>query len=423
MIFWEIAKRNIRLHFLRSSLAMLGIVIGVVAIASMGILGNSLVATVSDSLSSVGDSVIVTPYTGGGGMGMGGGGGASSANLKITDQQFQQIKRAVAPGVAIPVLSTAERMKVGVGGDDIVATVYGIDPQYIPDLNLVLTSGGFNNANSGCLVGSQFAKDHNIKVGSRISMGSDGGKGTLRVTGIIEERGMAFDVSTDNAVVATQDWFDNTYNRDNYDQVVVKVKSGQDTAVVKTIIEKQLNKRDKIVSVMDSKATLATIFQTFGAVTTFVTAIGGISMVVAGCLDLQYHDDVGQRADQGDRHHAQHRYPEERGDEHVHLRGRDHRGDRKFRWGYPEPSRGICHQRPDAPDNQVPVHRRDCDLRDRRCQFRDSDLPCLRYLPGMAGSEYEPHRCPPARIIFLLFSFRILHSREPFYGRVHTHCI
>ncbi|MDD4137599.1 MAG: ABC transporter permease, partial [Methanoregula sp.] len=224
MIFWEIAKRNIRLHFLRSTLAMLGIVIGVVAIASMGILGNSLVATVSDSLSSVGDSVIVSPYTGGGGMRMGGGGG-SSENLKITDQQFQQIKRVVAPGVAIPVLSTSERMKVGVGGDDIVAMVYGIDPQYIPDLNLILTAGGFNNANSGCLVGSQFAKDHNIKVGSRISMGTDGEKGTLRVTGVIEERGMAFDVSTDNAIVATQDWFDMTYTRDTYDQVVVKAKT------------------------------------------------------------------------------------------------------------------------------------------------------------------------------------------------------
>jgi putative ABC transport system permease protein len=282
MIFWEIAKRNIRLHFLRSTLAMLGIVIGVVAIASMGILGNSLVATVSESLSSVGDSVIVSPYTGGGGMGMGGGGGGSSANLKITDQNFQQIKRAVAPSVAIPVLSTSERMKVGVGSDDIVATVYGVDPQYISDLNLVLTSGGFNNANSGCLVGSEFAKDNNIKVGSRISIGTDGGKGTLRVTGIIEERGMSFDLSTDNAIVVTQDWFDSTYDRDDYDQVVVKVKSGQDTADVKTIIEKQLNKRDKIVSVMDSKATLATIYQTFGTVTTFVTAIGGISMIVAG---------------------------------------------------------------------------------------------------------------------------------------------
>jgi putative ABC transport system permease protein len=283
MIFWEIAKRNIRIHMLRSTLAMLGIVIGVVAIASMGILGNSLVATVSESLSSVGDSVTVSPYSGGGGFGPGGGGGGgSSVNLKLSDQNFQQIKRAVAPNVAIPVLSTSERMKVGVGTDDIVATIYGVDPQYIPDLKLVLTAGDYNNGNSGCLVGSTFAEDHNIKVGSRISIGSDGEKGTLRVTGIIEERGMSFDLSTDNAIVVTQDWFDNTYNRNDYDQIIVKVKEGQDTADVKTIIEKQLNKRDKIVSVMDSKATLATIYSTFGTVTTFVTAIGGISMVVAG---------------------------------------------------------------------------------------------------------------------------------------------
>jgi len=283
MIFWEIAKRNIRTHMLRSTLAMLGIVIGVVAIASMGILGNSLVATVSESLSSVGDSVTVSPYSGGGGFGPGGGGGGgTSVNLKLSDQNFQEIKRAVAPNVAIPVLSTSERMKVGVGSDDIVATIYGVDPQYLPDLKLVLTAGDYNNGNSGCLVGFTFAKDHNIKVGSRISIGSDGEKGTLRVTGIIEERGMSFDLSTDNAIVATQDWFDNTYNRNDYDQIIVKVKEGQDTADVKTLIEKQLNKRDKIVSVMDSKATMSTIYETFGMVTTFVSAIGGISMVVAG---------------------------------------------------------------------------------------------------------------------------------------------
>jgi len=282
-IFWEIAKRNIRIHMLRSTLAMLGIVIGVVAIASMGILGNSMVSMVSESLSSVGDSVIVSPYTGGGGMGPGGGGStSSSASLKITDQQFQQIKRVVAPSVAIPVLSNSERMKVGVGSDDIVATIYGVDPQYVPDLNLVLTAGDFNNANSGCLVGSTFARDNNIKVGSRISIGTDGRYGTLRVTGIIEERGMSFDLSTDNAIVVTEEWFDGTYNRDDYDQVVVKVKSGLDTADVKTIIEKQLNKRDKMVSVTDSKATLSSIYETFGTITTFVSAVGGISMIVAG---------------------------------------------------------------------------------------------------------------------------------------------
>jgi len=283
-IFWEIAKRNIRIHMLRSTLAMLGIVIGVVAIASMGILGNSMVASVSESLKSVGDSVIVTPYSGGGGMGPGGGGpGGSSASLKITDQDYQQIKRVVAPNVATPVYSTSDHMKIGVGSDDIVATMYALPTEDVPGI-MKLQAGDYNNGNSGCLVGSTFAKDHNLKVGSRISIGTDGSKGTLRVTGIIEERGMSFDISTDNALVVTPEWIENAYNRNkDYDQVVVKVKEG-DTATIKTNIEKQLNKHkdNKVVSVTDSKATLSSIYSTFGTVTTFVTAIGGISMLVAG---------------------------------------------------------------------------------------------------------------------------------------------
>ncbi|MGD0080881.1 MAG: ABC transporter permease [Methanoregula sp.] len=282
-IFWEISKRNIRIHMLRSTLAMLGIIIGVVAIGAMGVLGNSLTQEISSSLSSVGDSVIVTPYAGGGGMGMGGGGG-SSADLKLTDQNYQQIKRAVAPNVAIPVYSTSEHMKVGVGSDDIVASIYGIPTDQEKDLLPELEAGDYNNGNSGCLVGSTFAKDHNLKVGSRISIGSDGKYGALRVTGIIKERGMSFDISTDSALVVTKEWFENTYNTiDEYNEVVVKVTSG-DTADVKTTIEKQLNRntKEKTVSVTDSKATLSTIYATFGTVTTFVTAIGGISMVVAG---------------------------------------------------------------------------------------------------------------------------------------------
>ena len=216
--------------------------------------------------------------------GFGGGGGASSANLMLTDQNYQQIKRVVAPNVAIPVHSTSEHMQLGVGSDDIVATIYGLPPDQTKDLLPDLTAGDYNNGNSGCLVGSTFATDHNVKVGSRISIGTGGQYGTLRVTGIIAERGMSFDISTDSAIVVTQDWFESTYNdQDEYNEVVVKVTSG-DTADVKTTIENQLNRniKQKTVTVIDSKATLATIYQTFGTITTFVTAIGGISMLVAG---------------------------------------------------------------------------------------------------------------------------------------------
>jgi putative ABC transport system permease protein len=279
MIFWEIAKRNIRVHFLRSFLAMLGIVIGVVAISTMGILGNSMVLSVSDSLRTVGDSVIVTPHAGSGARGGFGGGGSTS--LTITDQEFQQIKRVSAPNVAIPVLQTSERMKLGVGSDDIVAIVYGLNPDDVPVM-LKLREGDYNRGNSGCLVGATFARDNNVKVGSRISLGKDGEKGTLRVTGIIEERGMAFDVSTDSAVVATQDWFQATYDQKDYNQVVVKVKNLDEIADVKVAIEKQMNKRETIVDVMDTRKVMESIFEAFGQITTFVSAIGGISMIVAG---------------------------------------------------------------------------------------------------------------------------------------------
>ncbi|HUT39224.1 MAG TPA: FtsX-like permease family protein, partial [Methanoregula sp.] len=280
MIFWEIAKRNIRIHLLRSSLAMLGIVIGVVAIASMGILGNSLVLTVSDSLNTVGDSVIVTPHVGRTMGGFNGGAGGSSS-ISITEQNFLQIKRVSAPNVAIPVLQTSDRMKLGVGSDDIVTIIYGLNPDDVPDL-LNLKEGGYSRGDSGCLVGSTFARDNNVKVGSRIAIGTDGNKGTLRVTGIIEERGMAFDVSTDSAIVVTKNWFDQAYNRNDYDKVVVKVKNLDDLPAVKTAIENQMNKRDKIVDVVDTRKTMETIFEAFGQITTFVSAIGGISMLVAG---------------------------------------------------------------------------------------------------------------------------------------------
>jgi putative ABC transport system permease protein len=172
-------------------------------------------------------------------------------------------------------------MKLGVGSDDIVAAIYGLDPDDVPDF-LKLQEGGYSRGNSGCLVGSTFAKDNNVKVGSRIAIGTDGSKGTLRVTGIIEERGMAFDVSTDSAIVVTKDWFDSTYNRNDYDKVVVKVKNLDEIASVKTAIEKQMNRRDTTVDVMDTRKTMETIFQAFGQITTFVSAIGGISMLVAG---------------------------------------------------------------------------------------------------------------------------------------------
>ena len=117
--------------------------------------------------------------------------------------------------------------------------------------------------------------------GSRI--GTDGEKGTLRVTGIIEERGMSFRYQHRLVpLLLPRTGLTATYNRNDYDKVVVKVKNLDEIANVKIAIEKQMNKQGQGCRCHGQQGDLATIFQAFGQVTTFVSAIGGISMIVAG---------------------------------------------------------------------------------------------------------------------------------------------
>ncbi|MDH7491220.1 MAG: ABC transporter permease [Methanolinea sp.] len=269
-LFFEFAKRNVRLHWLRSLLAIIGIIIGVTAIVSMGILGNSLVLAISDSLSTVGDSVIVTPHVGGGTFSMG------SASERITERQLEQIKRAVAPDITIPVYSGSARMKVGT--KDTAGVVYGLRPDDIPVL-LEVEQGSYLRGSSGAMAGARFAKENDLRVGSRITIKD---KGTLRVVGILKERGMGFDINPDYGIVVEDKWYEQAYGQKDYDMVIVKVRDISRIEETKKVIEKQLNRRETVVDVIDTKAILETILDTFGRISTFTTAIGGISLIVAG---------------------------------------------------------------------------------------------------------------------------------------------
>jgi len=269
-MFFDLARRNVRLHWLRSLLAILGIIIGVVTIVSMGILGNSLVLAISDSLSSVGDSIIVSPHTGGPGFG-----GASGSNL-LSDRDVEQIRRAAAPHVTIPVSSGSSRMKIG--SEDTVGVVYGLKSDDIPIL-LELEEGSYLRGSSGAMAGARFAEENNIKVGSRINLGD---RGSVRVVGILKERGMGFDINPDYGIVVEQQWFRQAFDQQDYNLVIVKVKDLTQIEDVKDAIDRQMNRKETVVDVIDTRAILETILTTFGQISTFTTAIGGISLIVAG---------------------------------------------------------------------------------------------------------------------------------------------
>ena len=275
MILFEYARRNIRLHWLRSFLAVLGIVIGVVAISSMGVLGNSLVLSISESLTSVGDTIVVYPNSGAGPMG--GGGGAAAATLRITPRQVDEITRAVGSNIVIPVHTGADR--VIVGSENRAATLYGMDPADISEI-LEIEDGIFLRSTTGAMAGKKLAEEFELNVGSTVRIGEGGER--VRIVGILKERGIGFDINPDYALVVSDRWFESTYGEEGYNQVVVKVRNLEEIDGVKKAIEDALNRRTDVVTVLDTRKVLQTILDAFNNISTFTTAIGGISLIVAG---------------------------------------------------------------------------------------------------------------------------------------------
>ncbi len=283
-IILTLAARNVRLHFMRSVLAALGIVIGVVAIASIGMVGTNMTLSVTEELSDMANKLTVTAYRGGGGM-MGGGpdsGGDEDDEDVITDDEFRDIERIVANyGTAYALMSKSDQIEAG--SDTGRATIYGLDPDIIHK-TLVVETGKFPESTSSVVVGPTLAERLDLKVGSKIKIGDpdEGPTATVRVVGILEERGMSMDLSTDMAVVGSQKLFTGIYGGEGeYDQVNIVVDDINNVDAVRTAIEDELNRKEDTVTVQDSSRMMESVTSTLSTMTTFVMAIAGISLLVA----------------------------------------------------------------------------------------------------------------------------------------------
>jgi len=266
MTFFDLARRNVSRHWLRSILAVTGIAIGVVAIATLGIMGNSINLMFNDMVSDVGDTITVSPAT-------------RSGTTELTKRQVDDITRAVGANRAIPFATTFDSVTVGETKSG--AMIYAIPAKDIPFL-LGIEAGAYpKDTGSGCVIGKTLAensKDTGLKLGARATIGNE----TLRVVGVLEERGMGFDINPDSAVIVPYSWYSNHYDKDTYDQVIVKVRDVNDLDAVKEAIEQKMNRRENVVTVMDTRGILKEVFAAVDSITVFLMGIGAVSLIVAG---------------------------------------------------------------------------------------------------------------------------------------------
>lgn len=285
-IFFSLSVRSVKLNFTRSLLAAIGIVIGVVAIASMGMLGTNMQLEVKDQLSASANTIVISSDSVR--MGPPGSMPSSSSDTGISKTELNKIKTVVGTnGTVIPIYSTnAEFTLSSVPGR---AQVYGIDPDDITEfltLNQTYGNTSIESVNDA-LVGANIAEQFNLKVGSRIKIGSfsSTSRPEVKIVGVLKSRGTTSDgVSADNAIIVNSKWYTNQYGgKDQYDQVNVIVKDTDNISDIEEAIDAKLNTNEKSPSVRITDATsqLETTTSTLSTVTTFIMAIGGISLLVA----------------------------------------------------------------------------------------------------------------------------------------------
>ncbi|RQD82062.1 MAG: ABC transporter permease [Methanocalculus sp. MSAO_Arc2] len=268
-ITFELAQRNVRLHLFRSILAALGIIIGVVAITSMGILGAALEQSVGDELMAMGNQIIVTPAAP----------SIEGEKAGLTDREVRQIEMAAGRNPVTAFYQTYDQIKVG--DDRGFATVYGIDPHEIQRLTEII-SGRYVSGTEGVMMGQNLARRFGIREGNFITIGVGRHEQRVRVVGILENTGFTGAIQTDNAILASERFYESRYGgRGKYDQVVIIVENIDDIDGIIEEIDRRLNRREDVVNIIDFRGLLDAIGEAIGQISLFVIAIGGISLVVA----------------------------------------------------------------------------------------------------------------------------------------------
>ena len=280
-IIFELSVRNLRLNLLRSMLSMIGIIIGVLAITSLGMMGGAFSAEMTSLLSSSTNSLTIMsveektvdgiPAT-----------GLSSKDLRDIEAA---IRSATSDYILIPMYQGSKVAKFQ--NEEFSAQVYGLEPGDIPELVTIL-DGKVPRGSEGILIGEKLAEDYDLRIGSRLTMTDKNGATTaVRVVGILENSGMSLTFSTDSAIVGTTTWYESIASTHNlYSSAMVKTGNLDNLDAISAAIEKRLNGRadrdtDDRVYVMDARQFAEIMQEGLGMVSLFLVAIGGISLLVA----------------------------------------------------------------------------------------------------------------------------------------------
>ena len=257
-----LARRNLTRNRLRTVLAALGIVIGVFAVATLGVLGTVVQYTAQDAIGGLGNQVIVSPN-------------ADQGEETVDRREITRIRRIAGDAAVVPVRSGGGVVSRG-GRGGTFATLYGIER---PRRLFSARDGELPEVHRrGAVVGSAVAAELGVGVGRTVTVEGE----EYRVVAVLAEQETLTPVRPDQAVLLPPDRF----ATDGASQVIVQADSGGEASRIAGAIRTRVNARVERVEVLELGSIVAEIDRFFGLLNTFLLAIGGVSLLVAGVAIL-----------------------------------------------------------------------------------------------------------------------------------------
>ena len=188
-------------HKLRSSLTILGIVIGVAAVISLMSIGRGAEASIISRIEALGsDLVFIQP----GAASVGGVRGAAGSVVTLTQEDAVAISEQVAH-VAAVAPSYSKALQLVVGNQNMNARVTGVTPEHMQVYNLNTTSGFFfseydyQRSARVAVLGPNIAETL-FQGADPIGVQLRAGNNIVRVVGVLESKGES-GISTDDAIL------------------------------------------------------------------------------------------------------------------------------------------------------------------------------------------------------------------------------
>lgn len=294
MLIWEtvlLAIRAIRRNVLRSSLTILGIVIGVAAVISMVTVGSGATQKVTDDISGLGSNILhVRP-----GQGMRGPGGARSSADSFTMDDIEAVKNGVAGLLAVAPNSQASKQAIA-GNANWSTTVIGTTNDYLVANNWPVKDGrefADNEIKAGggvCLIGQTVKEE---LFGDESPLGKTIRLDTIafKIIGLLDEKGQSnFGQDQDDVVMIPIKTLQRRMaGNTDVDSMIVSVKDGVSTSSVQSSIESLMRERRNIKAgdeddfhVRDMKEIIETVTGTTTVLTALLSAVAGVSLLVGG---------------------------------------------------------------------------------------------------------------------------------------------